>query len=270
MSALTASIASIWSAVSRYGNDRSSAQLPLAVGRERVPAPRLALGVEVEQLAGELARRAAGACLDASQRFEPSAESCGALAAGADVAGDLRELVGGREDLVVAAVLELEVVAGDAGDGLGLEAGEAGDAVVGVDDVVADPQVGEARQPAAGRRRGRRRRRWTRRRNGITASVSSGATNPSLSGASANSDAPAPPPGRSVVEEAGVDAVEVVARALGLAAVLEGRRPRGSRSAARARADPPASRDRCAPPRSGAWARTRLPRSSVAPPTPRR
>ena len=70
-------------------------------------------------------------------------------AAGADVAADLRELVGRDEDAVVALVLEVEVVARDAGDGLRLEAGEARDAVVLVDDDVAGAQVGERAQRAA-------------------------------------------------------------------------------------------------------------------------
>ena len=128
-------------------------ELPLAVGLEGVALARLALGVEVEQLAGELARRAARARLDRVPALRPERRELRRVAARADVAGDLRELVGGREDLVLAAVLELEVVAGDPGDRLGLEAGEAGDPVVGVDDEVAHPQVGEARQAPAGRRR---------------------------------------------------------------------------------------------------------------------
>ena len=74
-------------------------------------------------------------------------------AAGADVARDLRQLVDGHEDAVGAGVLELEVVAGDAGDGLGVEAGEARDAVVLVDDDVARAQVGERAQGAAPARR---------------------------------------------------------------------------------------------------------------------
>ena len=73
----------------------------------------------------------------------------------ADVAGDLRELLGRDEDLVAVAVLELEVVAGDPGDGPGVEAGEAGDAVVLVDDVLAGGEVAERGEPAAGRRRRR-------------------------------------------------------------------------------------------------------------------
>ena len=79
-------------------------------------------------------------------------------AVGADVARDLRELVDRQEDLVVALVLEVEVVARDAGDGLGVEAGEARDAVVLVDDDVAGAQVGEAPQQSATSSRGARRR----------------------------------------------------------------------------------------------------------------
>ena len=45
----------------------------------------------------------------------------------------------------------IEVVAGDAGDGLGVEAGEAREAVVLVDDDVARAQVGERAQRAAAR-----------------------------------------------------------------------------------------------------------------------
>ena len=70
-------------------------------------------------------------------------------APGADVARDLRELVDGHEDPVGAGELELEVVAGDAADGLGVEAREAREAVVLVDDDVARAQVGERAQRAA-------------------------------------------------------------------------------------------------------------------------
>src|SRR5204863_5044416 len=59
-------------------------------------------------------------------------------------------------DAVRASVLELQVVAGDARDGLRLEAGEARDAVVLVDDVIPDPQVREGGEAPA-RRGGRGR-----------------------------------------------------------------------------------------------------------------
>src|SRR3954453_15599112 len=76
------------------------------------------------------------------------------VAAGADVARDLRELVDRHEDLVRALELEVEIVARDAGYGLGVEAGEAREPVVLVDDDVAGAEVGEAPEqaaPAAGR-----------------------------------------------------------------------------------------------------------------------
>src|SRR5919112_811868 len=108
-----------------------------------------ALGVEVQQLAGELLRGAPRARLQAVPA--PAAELAQRRvgAAGADVAADLRELLGGDEDAVVALVLEVEVVARDPRDGLRLEAGEARDAVVLVDDDVARAQVGERAQRAA-------------------------------------------------------------------------------------------------------------------------
>src|SRR3954469_25776471 len=75
-------------------------------------------------------------------------------AAGTDVARDLRELVDRHEDLVRALELEVEVVARDAGDGLGVEAGEAREPVVLVDDYVAGSGVvegdGQAAPPAGG------------------------------------------------------------------------------------------------------------------------
>ena len=139
------------------GKARSSSSCHSPSGGKAWPRARAALGVEVEQLAGELAGGAAGARLDVVPALAAQRRELRRLAAGADVAADLGELVGGREDAVLAAVLEVEVVAGDAGDGLRLEAGEAGDAVVLVDDVVADPQVGEgagAPRRAPERRRG--------------------------------------------------------------------------------------------------------------------
>ena len=126
--------------------------------RERVAAAALALGVEVEQLAGQLLRGAAGARLDLVPARAAELGERRRAAVGAQVAADLRQLVDRHEDLVVALELEVQVVAGDAGDGLGVEAREARDAVVLVDDVVAGAQVGEgAQQAAAAARRPRRR-----------------------------------------------------------------------------------------------------------------
>ena len=127
---------------------------PVRVGREREAAAPAALGVEVEQLAGELLGGAAGARLDRVPARPAELGERRMLAAGADVARDLRELVDRHEDPVRALELEVEVVARDPGDGLRVEAGEAREAVVLVDDDVAGAQVGErAQQPAPAPRR---------------------------------------------------------------------------------------------------------------------
>ena len=123
--------------------------LPVGVGGERVAAAAAALGVEVEELAGELLGGAAGARLHRLPALAAELAQRRVVAARADVAGDLRELLDRHEDPVGAGELELEVVAGDAGDGLRVEAGEARDAVVLVDDDVAGAQVGERAQRAA-------------------------------------------------------------------------------------------------------------------------
>ena len=140
-----------------YGNAASNSRSQSRVGLEGVAAAALALRVEVEQLAGELLRGAAGARLDLVPARAAELGERGRVAVGADVARDLRELVDRHEDLVVALELEVQVVARDAADGLGVEAGEARDAVVLVDDEVAGAQVGEAAQQAlaAARRPGR-------------------------------------------------------------------------------------------------------------------
>ena len=131
------------------GEGRLHLDLPLAVGREAVALAGPALGVEVEQLAGQRAGGFAGARLHvlpalAAERRERR------FGAGADVAAQLRELLGWDVDAVLALVFEVEVVAADPADFPGLEAGEAGDAMVLVDDVVADPQVTEGEPAAAG------------------------------------------------------------------------------------------------------------------------
>src|SRR3954470_17241963 len=129
---------------------------PVGVLGEGVAVAAAALGVEVEQLAGELLGGAAGARLHGLPRLAAELAQRRVAAAGADVAADLRELVDRHEDAVGAGELQLEVVARDAADGLRLEAGELGEAVVLVDDDVAGPQVGERPQraaPPAGRAR---------------------------------------------------------------------------------------------------------------------
>src|SRR3954453_5876061 len=108
-----------------------------------------ALGVEVEQLAGQRAGGFAGPRLQVLPAFAAQRRE-GWFAAGADVAAELGQLVGGDGDAVLALVFEVEVVAGYDADLAGLEAGEAGDAVVLVDDVVADPQIAEGEAATTG------------------------------------------------------------------------------------------------------------------------
>src|SRR3954468_15376023 len=122
---------------------------PVRVLGEGVAVAAAALGVEVEQLAGELLRGAPGTRLHGLPRPAAELAQRRVAAAGADVAADLRELVDRHEDAVGAGELQLEVVARDAADGLRLEARELGEAVVLVDDDVAGPQVGEGAQRAA-------------------------------------------------------------------------------------------------------------------------
>ena len=131
-------------------------ELPLAVGRERVTGAPLALRVEVDQLARQRLRGAPGAQLHLLPGLAAELRQRRVARARADVAGDLVELVARHEDAVAVLVLELEVVARHAADRLRLEAGEAGDAVVLVNDRVAGPEVGERRDrgAAAGARPG--------------------------------------------------------------------------------------------------------------------
>ena len=72
------------------------------------------------------------------------------LAPGADVARDLRQLLGRDEHAIVALVFEVQVVARDLGDRARLKAGEPRDAVILVHDDVPRAQLGErAQRPAA-------------------------------------------------------------------------------------------------------------------------
>src|SRR3954471_7346932 len=87
---------------------------PVGVLGERVAVAAAALGVEVEQHAGERLGGAARARLHRLPRLAAELAQRRVAAAGADVAADLRELVDRHEDAVGAGELELEVVAGDA------------------------------------------------------------------------------------------------------------------------------------------------------------
>ena len=140
------------------------------------------------------------------------------------------QLVARDEDAIALAVLEFQVVAGHPADGLRLEAEEASDAVVLVDDRVAGAQLGEAGQRAAAR--------------AVTFGSATAAQQPVLGQdrdlGRRPDEALAQAGGREqharlrgrapAVEELGVHAREVVERALGLAAP----RPRHDRAVARA------------------------------------
>ena len=152
----------------------------------------------------------------------PSAESVGS-APGADVAAQLGQLVGGDVDAVLALVFEVEVVAADAADLARLEAGEAGDAVVLVDDVVADAQVAEGEAAAAGARCAVL---------GAAAPVDEAAervdgeaqlgADEALAQACLGEGEAGLRREAAAVEQRGVEAFEAVARALRLAAIVEG------------------------------------------------
>ena len=123
--------------------------LPVGVDREGVALAPLALGVQIEQLAGQFLSRAAGPRLDRLPARAAELRQRRMRPARADVAADLGQLVDGDEHAVRAGVLEIQVIARDAGHRLGVEAGEARDAVVLVHDDVAGAQIGEAAQDAA-------------------------------------------------------------------------------------------------------------------------
>src|SRR3954463_1019099 len=123
--------------------------LPLGQRREGEAGTALALGVEVDELAGERLGGAASAELLLFPLLATEGGELRVARVSADVAADLVELVAGHEDAVAVAVFELEVVAREAADRLGLEAEEAGDAMVLVHNRAAGAQLGEARHRAA-------------------------------------------------------------------------------------------------------------------------
>ena len=137
MSALTSSIASRWSG--RLGEREALLELPLpvGVGPEGVPGAAFALGVQAQQLARQLLHRAPGARLHRLPAGAAQLAQRRVLAAGAHVARDLGELVGGHEHAVIALVFEVQVVARDVRHGARLKAREARHAVVLVHDDVA-------------------------------------------------------------------------------------------------------------------------------------
>ena len=142
-----------------HGLDRLLLILGLAV-RERALQPfepvvreveceprRLtALRVEGEELARELAHGGTRAALEVLPGLPAELRQDGRPRVRADVARDLRDLLVRDVESIVASESEEQIVARDAGDVFRLEPEETPDAVILVDDVVADPQVRERLQ----------------------------------------------------------------------------------------------------------------------------
>ena len=129
--------------------------LPVRVGAEGMALHRLARGVELEQLLGHVAHR----LLDAGLGLFPgrAAEPVERGARGAGVALDQIEPLDRDEELVVAGVAELHELLRLDADLDALQADEHADAVIDVDDEIADLEVAEvgeegARSPSAAAR----------------------------------------------------------------------------------------------------------------------
>ena len=105
--------------------------------------------VQREELAGELPNGRPRAALEVLPRLPAELRERRRLRVRADVARDLRDLLVRDVEPVLALEREEEVVARDARDVLRLEAEQPTDAVILVDDVVADAEVGEGLERAA-------------------------------------------------------------------------------------------------------------------------
>ena len=121
---------------------------PVVAEVVRLAGRLLALRVEREQLAGELADGCARTILEVLPGLAAELRERRRRRVGADVARHLADLLVRDVQAVLAAEGEQQVVARDAGDRLRLEAEELPDAVVLVHDVVAGAQVGERLQRA--------------------------------------------------------------------------------------------------------------------------
>ena len=142
----------------RVGERGLEPRHPALVADVRLARARLPLGVQREQLAGELVDGDPRARLERLPGLAAELGERGRPRIGADVARDLAELVVRHEELVLAPEGELDVVARDAGDRLDVEPQELADAVVLVHDVIAGTQIREARERATEAQRGRRPR----------------------------------------------------------------------------------------------------------------
>ena len=123
--------------------------LPIGIRRERDPHAVFALGVQVEQLPGQLLGGPARPRLDLIPAIAAELGQRRMLAARADVAADLGQLVDRHEHAVGARIFEGQIVPRDAGHRLCVKPGEPRDPVVLVDDDVAGAQLGEAAQHAS-------------------------------------------------------------------------------------------------------------------------
>ena len=117
--------------------------LPRGVGAHRDAGQRVAAGVDVEQLLGDVTDRALDAALGAAPLLRAEAGQRGALVGCADVGVDAVQLVGRDQQAVVVGVAEVEILTLAVADALLDEALEAGDAVLDVDHVVAGLDVVE-------------------------------------------------------------------------------------------------------------------------------
>ena len=135
----------------------------LVVAGERRPGDALPACVQREQLAGQLADGGADAGAQRLPRLAAQPGQAGSAAPRADVAADLAELLVWDVEAVVAAELQVQVVADHPAHLTGVEADEAADPVVVVDDVVAgrrSPNAASARPIGSGARDVRRRNSW--------------------------------------------------------------------------------------------------------------
>ena len=125
--------------------------LPVRVGRERVPLHGLARGVELEQLVGHVAH----GLLDARLGLLPggAAETIERRVAAARELLHEVEPVDRDEQLVVAGVAQLHELARLVADVDLLQPDEHADAVVHVDDVIADLEIAEVGEEGLGGRR---------------------------------------------------------------------------------------------------------------------
>ncbi len=139
--------------IGRLGEGERLLELALPVGvlGEGVTRAPAALGVEREQLSRELLRRAARTRLHRLPARTAELRKRRALAAGTDVARDLRQLVDRHEHAVIALVFQIQVVARHIRHRARLKAREARHAMVLVHNHIARAQLRERAQRAAAR-----------------------------------------------------------------------------------------------------------------------